>query len=357
MKQKNGYFHRITAMSPTRFWINNVTPLEARLALEAGAAGCTQNPTYPYKMLTHPTDSGRCYEILDNILAAEKDDNRVQSLFQYALVKEVAEEFLPLYKASFGRQGFVTIQADPFHEQADVILEWARRHTSKYPNIMAKIPATPAGFAAMETLLNEDGRDRPRPILATEVMSVAQMLDCARLYQGFLEKTGREGVMYFAHIPGIFDEYIASAVKRDNIDIPADYVFQAGIAVAKKIHSLLAENRFSIGFCSGGARGLHHFTEMVGAPCSITINWGGSADKLIEQDQPVVQRFLGPTPPAVTDALCERIPEFRKAWEVRGLKPEEYENFGPVALFRSNFEAGWSKTLELIARRRREKGL
>jgi transaldolase len=347
-----GYFHRVTEMSPTRLWINNVTPEEARLALDAGAVGCTQNPTYPYKMLTHPSDSGRYYAILDGILKNEKDDNRVQGLFQYELVKKIAEAFLPLYKTSFGRLGYVTIQADPFHEQVDTILEWARLHTKEYPNIMAKIPAIPAGFTAMEALLAEGC-----PILATEVMSVAQMLDAAAVYEKFLQKNEKAPVMYFAHIPGIFDEYIASAVKRDNIGIPADYVWQGGIAVAKKIAALLAEKRFSIGFCSGGARGLHHFTELIGAPCSITINWGGTADKLLEQDQPVVQRFLAPVPAKVTDILCERIPEFRKAWEVKGLKPEEYEAFGPVGLFRSNFETAWQKTLDLIAARRKEKGL
>jgi transaldolase len=351
-EEKTGYFHRVTALSPTRLWINNVTPAEARLALTAGALGCTQNPAYPYKMLTHPEDSARCYAALDAILKAEKDDNRAQCLLQYALVKEIAEEFLPLHKASFGRTGYVTIQADPFHEQFETILEWARLHTGEYPNIMAKIPAIPAGFAVMEILLAEG-----RPILATEVMSVAQMLDCAKLYERFLQKNEKAPVMYFAHIPGIFDEYITSAVKRDNIDVPADYVWQGGVAVAKKIGALLVENRYGIGFCSGGARGLHHFTELVGAPCSITINWGGSADKLIEQDQPVVQRFYCPVPPAVTDTLRELVPDFRKAYETKGLTPEEYESFGPVALFRSNFETGWRKANEFIAKRRQELGL
>ena len=351
-EQKKGYFHRVTEQSPTRLWINNVTPKEAQLALEAGATGCTQNPSYPHKMLTHPEYSGQAYSVLDGILQKEKDDNRVQCLFQYALVKEIAEAFLPLYKASFGKMGFVTIQADPFHEQKDFILEWARYHTREYPNIMVKIPAIPAGLAAIETLLAEG-----HPVLATEVMSLAQTLDCAKIYEQFIRKNQKVPIMYFAHIPGIFDEYITSAVKRDGVDIPDDYVWQGGIAIAKKINAILTENCFSIGFCSGGARGLHHFTELVGSPCSITINWVGAADKLIQLNEPVVQRFLGPVPPAVTDTLCGRIPEFTKAYEINGLKPEEYETFGPVALFRSNFETGWRKTLELIAQRRKEKGL
>ena len=118
----------------------------------------------------------------------------------------------------------------------------------------------------------------------------------------------------------------------------------------------MAEKDYHIGLCSGGARGLHHFTELVGGPWSITINWGGSADKLIEQNPPVVQRFQCPAPQSVIDKLCEKIPDFKKAYEINGLKPEEYEAFGPVALFRSNFETAWQKTLEFIARRRKEKG-
>ena len=351
-EKKKGYFHRVTEQSSTRLWINNVTPAEARLSLAAGAVGCTQNPSYAYKMLTHPEEGGRAYSVLDGILRNEKDDNRAQCLFQYAMVKEIAREFLPLYEASFGRMGFVTIQADPFHEQTAFILEWARLHCAEYPNIMAKIPATPEGFAAIETLLAEG-----RPVLATEVMAVAQMLDCAKIYEQFLKKNEKAPQMYFAHIPGIFDEYIMSVVKRDNIDIPDDYVWQGGTAVAKKICALMAENRYRIGLCSGGARGLHHFTELVGAPWSITINWAGSADKLIAEDPPVVQRALAPAPPSVTDALCEKIPDFRKAYEEKGLKPEAYEAYGPVALFRSNFETAWKKTLDLIAQRRKEKGL
>jgi len=39
-----GYFHHVQAQTMTRFWINNVTREETRLAIEAGARGCTQNP-------------------------------------------------------------------------------------------------------------------------------------------------------------------------------------------------------------------------------------------------------------------------------------------------------------------------
>ena len=36
---QDGYFQRVTRMSPSRFWINNPTRHEADLAIAAGATG------------------------------------------------------------------------------------------------------------------------------------------------------------------------------------------------------------------------------------------------------------------------------------------------------------------------------
>ncbi len=346
-----GYFKRVAAYTPTRLWINNVTPAEGKLAIAAGAVGCTQNPTYPYKMLTHPTGAAHALELLDGILQNEADDNAAQAALQLALVKEVADVFMPMYRESKGKAGYVTIQADPFHEDVDTILAAARAHCGAAPNVMAKIPAIPAGFEAMKVLLREG-----RPLLATEVMSVAQVRDCARLYQAACDEMEKPPVMYFAHIPGIFDEYITGAVQRGGIDVPDDFVWQGGVAIAKKIAEVLHDGAYGIGFCSGGARGLHHFTEMVGAPCCITINWGGAADALIAQNPPVVQRFARPTPANVLDTLCRQIPDFKRGWDADGLQPCEYESYGPVVLFRQNFEEAWDKGLQFIACRRAQLG-
>jgi len=346
MAEHTGYFRRVAAMSPTSLWINNVTPHEAALAIDAGATGCTQNPSYADKMLRHAEGKDAAYRALDGIPRDEPDNDAAQERLQTVLVAQVAEVFRPLFESSGGQVGYVTIQSDPFHEDADTIVNAARVHCAQAPNIMAKIPAIPAGFDAMRVLLREG-----KPILATEVMSVAQALDCARLYDEVSAELDTPPVMYFAHIPGIFDEYITSVVARDGIDIPADYVWQAGVSVAKKIDALMRERRHAIKACSGGARGLHHFTEMVGAACAVTINYAGCADKLIEQDPPVVQNFLRPTPASVLDALTT-IPDFRSAYETDGLTPDEYEGFGPVCLFRGNFETAWTHANTLIAERR-----
>ncbi|GAI77771.1 unnamed protein product [marine sediment metagenome] len=137
-------------------------------------------------------------------------------------------------------------------------------------------------------------------------------------------------------------------MEKERIDIDRDVLWQAGISIAKKVHALVAERCYPCEFIGGGARGLHHFTEMVGANAAITINWKGTADKLIELDQPVVCRFLQPTPFSVEDELVEKLEDYRKAYFIHSIEPAEYDDFGPVKLFRSSFESAWRKSLEYI---------
>jgi transaldolase len=114
----------------------------------------------------------------------------------------------------------------------------------------------------------------------------------------------------------------------------------------------MIERGYHATFIGGGARGLHHFTEMVGGDLVVTINWEGTADKLIEQDPPVVWRLFNPVPQRVIDELMEKLPDFKRGYLEDGLSVEEYEHFGPVQLFRSSFVSSWKRTLDIIKERR-----
>ena len=87
---------------------------------------------------------------------------------------------------------------------------------------------------------------------------------------------------------------------------------------------------------------------MVGADAAVTVNWIGTADTLIEQDPVVVQRFLAPVPEGVIDELTEKLGDFRRGYFVDAIEPKEYEDFGPVVLFRQSFEEAWQKSLDFI---------
>lgn len=345
---KGEYFKEVSRLTPTRFWINNVTVQEARWALEAGAVGCTQNPSYAWKILDGSDDSGYARELLQRILAEEGDDAQALAVLQRELVRRVAEEFLPLYQQSQGRLGYVSIQGDPFREDADSIVHFARFNRQAGPNIMAKIPATQEGLKAISILAAEGV-----PINATECMAVRQVIDACETYVESTRGLRHPAPMYFSLITGIYDEYLQNTARRQQVDIDPSVLWQAGISIAKKVHAIVAQRRYPCGFIAGGARGLHHFTEMVGANAAVTINWKGTADKLLSQDAPVVCRFLQPTPFSVEDELIEKLEDYRKAYFIHAIQPQEYEDFGPVVLFRSTFEKNWRSALDLIAALRR----
>jgi transaldolase len=284
---------------------------------------------------------------LNGILKEEPDDDEALVKLQRELVAGVAKVFLPMYKASNGQNGYVSIQGSPLYEDKETIIRSARKNTEIEANIMAKIPVTVDGLAAIKVLAAECV-----PINATECMAVRQVLDVCEVYKDATKGISKPAPLYFSLITGIYDEYMQNYVKEEKIDIAPDVLWQAGMSVARKVHALVSERAYPCGFIGGGARGLHHFTEMVGANASITINWVGTADKLLEQNLPVVSRFLAPTPYSVEDELLEKLPEHRKAYFIHGIEPHEYEDYGPVVLFRNNFVTAWNKALEYIKNRR-----
>jgi transaldolase len=166
----NGYFHRVRTLTPTRFWINNVTRDEADIAMDAGAVGCTQNPSYVYKMLTHNIEKDYAFEILNKVLQTTENNDLVQETLQRELVSGVATRFLPLWEKSNGKYGYVSIKGNPFKEDVENLIRNARFNREAGPNIMCKIPATEAGLEAIEVLMSEGA-----PINATEVMGVRQV--------------------------------------------------------------------------------------------------------------------------------------------------------------------------------------
>jgi len=346
---KQDYFHRVAALTPTKMWINNVTPQEAEWAIAAGAMGCTQNPAYTWKMLNHEEGKGHALALLDETLKESNDDNQVECILQRKLVKGIAEKFMSVYERTNGEHGYVSIQGDPIHEEdPHVIIDEGRKNRAMSPNIMIKIPATEAGLEAMGVLIEEN-----TPLNATEIMGLAQVIDVCEMYHKITARTKKKPIMYFSLITGIYDEWLGKEVQGQGIEISPDILYQAGMVIAKKVYKFVHDRGYQLGFIGGGVRGLQHFTEMVGGDVCITMNWPGQADKLLELDQPVVARLFNPVQEHVLDELLAKVPAFRQAYMEDGLKPAEYEEYGPVRYFRDMFISAWQNTLTLIKERRK----
>ena len=343
---KDPYFIRVHKQTPTMFWINNPTRKQAELALEHGALGCTNNPSFTQKMIDNPDEGAYAQKILDQVIRDNfnESDEEIAEEYQRVLAKPISDLFMPLFEKSGGKHGYVSLQGDPINEDdADFVIQGARKNRKLAPNICCKIPTTPSGLKAMETMIEEN-----IPINATEIFAVSQFEAICSTYQRISKKTGHAPMFYMSHIAGIYDDHLQAYVKENNVDISPDVLHQAGLAVARKVYQLMIEREYPCTFIGGGARGLFHFTEMVGGKVVVTINWEGTADKLIEQDPPVVYRISNPVPQKVLDELMEKLPDFKRGYLSDGLAYEEFEHFGPVQLFRSSFMKSWKRVLGLI---------
>jgi transaldolase len=342
------YFQRITEQTPTMFWINNPTREQADVAIEHCALGCTNNPSYTQKMIDHPEESAYAYQLLDETLREVEDDRKAAVVFQAKIVKPIAEKFRPMYEKSAGLHGYVSIQGDPIDdEDTDLIIEESLENRKVGPNICCKIPVTAPGIAAMEELVEHN-----TPLNSTEIFAVNQMVTICEAYERAARKSGKWPMFYMSHIAGIYDDYFQNYVKQNDVQISPDVLYQAGLAVARKVYNLMVERGYHATFIAGGARGLQHFTEMVGGRVCCTINWEGTADKLLEQNPPVMYRLFNPVPQKVIDELMEKLPDFKRGYLEDGLSVEEFADFGPVQLFRSMFVKSWERVLEIIPQRR-----
>ncbi len=341
------YFHRVAAETPTRLWINNPTLAETRLAIEAGAISCTTNPSYASRLLATDERPQVLHEI-ERAAGQARDDNEAADVVQQRLARRIMEEFLAVHAAAPRRQGFVSVQGNPFGDtDADAMVNEALRYAKLAPNFIAKIPTTEAGLTAMEALLR-----RNVPVIATEIMAIAQALDACELYACVARDTGHSPAFFVTHITGIFDEYLKETADRSGIAVSPQALAAAGALVARKQYRLMKERGYPGILMGGGARGLAHFTDFVGGEIDITINWKGTADRLIEADGPVVLRMDAPQQPELAGELLAKLPDFARAWAQDGLTRREYAGYGPVVKFRDSFARGWNQVLDLVRAQR-----
>ncbi len=342
------YFRRLTETTPTRLWINNPTHTEARLAIDAGAIACTTNPSYTAKMLEHPEMGDEVQGIIADAIAQYEDDERAAEQVQLELVGRTAEPFAELHRQSEGHEGFVSLQSNPHtdHDAARIVSD-ARNLIQRCPNGIAKVPATAAGFEAIETLLAES-----IPVIVTEVMAISQAVYAAELYRKIVSNASAGPAYFVTHITGIFDEYVAAWSRENDVALDGTLIANAGTIVARKLYALYREREYPGILLGGGARERRHFTELVGGALHVTINWKGMAEELIRDDSPIEERIAIEHDEGDIEQLAAAVPAFDRAIGEVALAVHEFETYGPVELFRSMFVDGWNELRRAVTKER-----
>jgi transaldolase len=154
-----------------------------RLIDEDGLSGATGNPTIFEHAITHSTTYD---EQMQHLLREGKSAQEIYEALAMTDVRMVADLLRPTYERNNGHDGFVSIEVSPYLAQdTEGTLSEVRRfwHTIERPNVMVKIPSTPAGVPAIRRALAEGIN-----INITLIFSIENYRQVAEAYLGALEE-------------------------------------------------------------------------------------------------------------------------------------------------------------------------
>jgi transaldolase len=142
-------------------WLDNLsrTLLQegtlARWIAEDGVSGVTSNPSIFHKAVS---ESPYYTDDLARLKAAESDPERRYEGLAIPDIRAACDLMGPVFEGSAGDDGYVSLEVAPrwAHDQQATVAE-ARRLSALVdrPNLLVKVPATPAGIEAFETLTAE----------------------------------------------------------------------------------------------------------------------------------------------------------------------------------------------------------
>ncbi|MFZ4394365.1 MAG: transaldolase [Kiritimatiellia bacterium] len=141
------------------FWLNYirrdllVSGELRRLIEEDGLRGMTSNPAIFEKAIvkSHAYDAD-----IRNLAAQGKDARDIYEALSQQDVQSAADEFLPLYDRTDGRDGYVSLEVSPrmAHDTKGTIAEARRLWAAlKRPNVLINVPATTESLPAIQQLI------------------------------------------------------------------------------------------------------------------------------------------------------------------------------------------------------------
>ena len=159
-----------------------------KLIDEKAVVGVTSNPSIFQKALAE----GNAYDAdIEKLAAAGKSKEEIFDALATQDIREACDVFLPIYRKTKGEDGFVSIEVAPdlAADTEGTVREATRYHREiARPNLMVKIPATPAGIPAIRRMIAAG-----KSINITLIFSVERYAAVAEAYLAGLEELASRG--------------------------------------------------------------------------------------------------------------------------------------------------------------------
>lgn len=203
----------------------------ARWIAEDGVSGVTSNPSIFQKAVS---DSPYYADDLARLKAAESDPERRYEGLAVPDIQAACDLLRPVFDRTAGNDGYVSLEVAPrwAHDQQATVAE-ARRLSGlvSRPNLLVKVPATPAGVAAFETLTAEGIN-----VNVTLLFSLGQVEAIHQAYlRGLRARLARgEDVVRAKAVASLFLSRVDTLVDQrlEEIGTPEALALRGGSAVA-----------------------------------------------------------------------------------------------------------------------------
>ena len=343
---------RLTALLGTDFWNDSCDPRELAEAVSEGAVGATSNPVIVQQVVQQ--GGPRWTAVLDDLIATSPECSEDEIAWQLIAVlgREAAEILRPVYDATQGRKGFLSMQVNPkFFGNAARMVEHARELSRVAPNVAIKIPATAAGLVAIEQLTAAGIR-----INATVCFSVAQAVACAEAVERGVGRAQSAGLDTTTLLPtvtimiGRVDDHLRRVMENEEITVDPGVLNWAGIAIFKHAYGVFRARGFRSTLLAAAYRYHMHWTDLIGDGVIQTMpyKWWKQFNASIFTPERSLER---PIAAPVRQALLEHFADFRRAYETDGMQPAEFVHYGATIHTLHQFLGGYHKLVELVRAR------
>jgi transaldolase/glucose-6-phosphate isomerase len=242
-KKEMTKLHQLTDLGQA-IWLDYIrrsfiTSGDLQTLISEGLRGITSNPTIFEKAIAGSTDYD---EDLRRLVEEGKTVEEIYEALTLDDIRRAANLLRPVYDQTGGADGYVSLEVSPAlaHDTEGTIAEARRLFAAlDRPNVMIKVPATPAGIPAIETLIGEGVN-----VNVTLMFSLAHYEAVAEAYIAGLEKLAADGgdpstgsgrgVSQVASVASFFVSRVDTAVDRalEAISTPEAAALQGKIAIA-----------------------------------------------------------------------------------------------------------------------------
>jgi len=340
--RQTGYLQWAIENTNTVWWHDSAEPGELERGIRRGAIGATTNPFLSHLALSLNRDAWA--KEVNRVLSGKAEPERKAEQLMSIAITHAAKQLESQHEKSKGRMGYVCAQVNPARAaDRDIMLSMARRFHAWAPNIAVKLPATAAGLDVLEDCTAEG-------ITATLTISytVPQVIAIAERHRKGIQRAKQKGVepgkCFSVIMIGRLDDYLRDVAHDAGADVSESDIRQAGLAVSKRAYSIYKQKNYEAILIVAALRGTYHMTELAGAEIIMSIA-PPYQEMLLSEELPFEKRIDHPVPKDVINKLSA-LPEFIKAYEPDGMKPEDFITYGVTQKTLAQFyEGGW-KLLE-----------